>query len=139
MYMYAYTQSCRYEQTIGHQTHTNTYMHIHTYIYTHICIYVRVYMYMYIYIYTYIYMCVCVDIHMYMYICTYAYGIRYICTSTSPSILKSFPEPGCRMICAGVPSVFGLGAQDGHVPTLWLLPVLPSYRKDMARHWHLAL
>ena len=28
-------------------------------------------------------------------------------------------EYGCRMICAGVPSFFGLGLEDGHVPTFW--------------------
>ena len=30
-------------------------------------------------------------------------------------------EHGCRMIYAGVPSFFGLGLEDGHVPTFWLL------------------
>ena len=30
-------------------------------------------------------------------------------------------EHGCRVICAGVPSSFGLGLEDSHVPTFWLL------------------
>ena len=30
-------------------------------------------------------------------------------------------EHGCRMIYAGVPSFFGLGSEDGGVPTLALL------------------
>ena len=30
-------------------------------------------------------------------------------------------EHGCRLIYAGIPSLFGLGLQDGHVPTFWLL------------------
>ena len=30
-------------------------------------------------------------------------------------------EYGCRRIYAGSPFVFGLGLEDGHVPTLWLL------------------
>ena len=30
-------------------------------------------------------------------------------------------EHGCRVIYAGFPSFFGLGLEDGHVPTFWLL------------------
>ena len=30
-------------------------------------------------------------------------------------------EHGCRMIHAGRPSFFGLGLEDGPVPTFWLL------------------
>ena len=31
-------------------------------------------------------------------------------------------ECGCRMVCAGVPSFFGFGLEDGHVPMFWLSP-----------------
>ena len=31
-------------------------------------------------------------------------------------------ENGCRMICAGCASFFGLGLEDAHCPTSWLLP-----------------
>ena len=30
-------------------------------------------------------------------------------------------EHGCRMVYAGFPSFFGLGLEEGHVPTLWPL------------------
>ena len=30
-------------------------------------------------------------------------------------------EHGCRMMYAGFASLFGLGLEDGHVPTFWLL------------------
>ena len=29
-------------------------------------------------------------------------------------------EHGCRMMCVGLPSFFGSGLPDGHVPTFWL-------------------
>ena len=38
-------------------------------------------------------------------------------------------EHGCWMIHAGLPSSFGLGLEDGHVPTFWLLLYLPRSSK----------
>ena len=47
-------------------------------------------------------------------------GIRNV-GPVDPATSKKL-EPGCRRICAGVPSGLGLGLEDSHVPTFWLLP-----------------
>ena len=41
-------------------------------------------------------------------------------------------EHGCRIVHTGVPSFFGFGLEDGHVPTFWLL----LYCRPL---WHVAL
>ena len=52
-----------------------------------------------------------VHVCVFIYICIYIYY-----TEDSQEL-----EPGCKMIDAGVPSFFGLGLEDGIVPTVWLL------------------
>ena len=34
-------------------------------------------------------------------------------------------EHACRVLYAGCPSFFGVGLEDGHVPTFWLLLQVP--------------
>ena len=43
-------------------------------------------------------------------------------TITDTDIDSRKLEHGCRMIYAGVPLVFGVGLEDGHVSNFWLLP-----------------
>ena len=39
----------------------------------------------------------------------------------NPTVDSKKLEHGWRMIHAGFPSFFGLGLEEGHVPTFWLL------------------
>ena len=39
----------------------------------------------------------------------------------SCGIQYALNSDACRMICGGLPSFFGLGLEDGHVATFWLL------------------
>ena len=42
----------------------------------------------------------------------------------------------CILISAGVSSCFGIGSEDGHVPTFWLLLECVSYLVSKSRTWH---
>ena len=55
---------------------------------------------------------------------------RSISVSTVDSGGSKELELGCTTIYAGLPSFCGLGLEEGHVPTLWLLPYTPRVSYD---------
>ena len=56
----------------------------------------------------------------------YSIAVLFVCTfevveSDTVTAQSQKLEHATRIIYAGIPSFFGLGLEDGHVPTLWLL------------------
>ena len=120
--------------------HTYIYIYVYIYIYTYMCnnvclsIYLSIYLSTYLSIYrsvhlsSYVYAFIITDvwpvIYSYMYIHAPKQNKKSI-KAFYPSVLRRVKaakmvgalEQGCRIIYAGVPSVFGLGLEDGHVPT----------------------
>ena len=52
-----------------------------------------------------------------MYICVY---VDIDVDIDRPALDSKKSEHGCKVIYAGCPSSFGLGLEDGQIPTFWL-------------------
>ena len=86
------------------------------YIYTYMYIYI--YIYLFIYTYVYVYICICVFVYLHTHVC---FDVYVNIISGLNAVYCKELEHGYRMTFAGLPSFCGLGLEDGHVPTCWLV------------------